>query len=290
VTPADKITEQIVKTVFGPQAAASADWLRLAARHLASPANNEAGRSLAAFCQRFLNVYKNWNYNLEVNGELWLLRRLAAFEPSVVFDVGANVGDWLLAAAQELPSASFHAFEIMEETYATLATRAGDQPRVRLNAFGLSDMSGTLTMRAFESSSTLATHTAYPHGPCREFERPVQRGDKYLREHQLSRIDFLKLDVEGAEHLVLRGFSEALDAGSMDIIQFEYGRVAILTHFLLKDFHDLLESKGFSVGKLFPDHVDFRPYKLEDEDFLGPNYVAVRCERADIIEALRKKS
>jgi len=95
--------------------------------------------------------------------------------------------------------------------------------------------------------------------------------------------------VEGAERLVLKGFSEALDAGRIDVIQFEYGKVAILTHFLLKDFYELFEDKGYAVGKIFPDHVDFRPYKLEDEDFLGPNYLAVRRERADIIEALEKK-
>jgi hypothetical protein len=33
------------------------------------------------------------------------------------------------------------------------------------------------------------------------------------------------------------------------------------------------------VGKLFPDHVDVRPYAMNDEDFMGPNYIA--CPRND---------
>jgi hypothetical protein len=38
--------------------------------------------------------------------------------------------------------------------------------------------------------------------------------------------------------------------------------------------------------KLFPDRVDFRQYRLEHEDFIGPNFVAVRAKRADILDAL----
>jgi FkbM family methyltransferase len=289
MTPAETIAAQIVNTALGPQAAPTPDWLRLAARSLGTPANNDAARPLAIFCQQFLNVYKNWNYNLEVNGERWLLKQLAAFRPAVVFDVGANVGDWLSAASQELPTATFHAFEIIESTFAQLSKRLAEQPRVVLNACGLSNQTGTLTMRAFAASSTLATYTPYPHGEYEAIVRPVRRGDEYLAEHGITHIDLLKLDVEGAEHLVLQGFDSALAAGQIDVIQFEYGRVSILTHFLLKDFHDLLESRGYVVVKLFPEHFDFRPYRLEDEDFLGPNYVAVRSERADIIEVLKKR-
>ena len=89
--------------------------------------------------------------------------------------------------------------------------------------------------------------------------------------------------------MVLNGFDAAFRAGQIDVIQFEYGKVNIITHFLLRDFYEFLEPRGYSVGKLFPDHVDFRSYDLEDEDFLGPNYVAVRTTRADIIDTLRKR-
>ena len=41
------------------------------------------------------------------------------------------------------------------------------------------------------------------------------------------------------------------------------------------------------VGKLFPNHVDFRAYDLQDKDFLGPNYVAVRNVKSRIVDALR---
>jgi hypothetical protein len=115
----------------------------------------------------------------------------------------------------------------------------------------------------------------------------VQTGDDYVSAEGLSRIDFLKIDVEGAEHLVLEGFEKTFSREAIDLVQFEYGKVSILTHFLLLDYYRLFESKGFVVGKLFPDGVDFRPYSLDHEDFIGPNFVACRKARTDLIDALR---
>ena len=245
-------------------------------------------RRLSRRVSRFLNPQKFDPYNWHYNGENWLMNRLAAFHPSVVFDVGANVGDWLTLARSALPESRFHAFEIVEGTYASLRNRFAENSGVVLNNFGLSDKSGTITMHLFDCSNLVTSHVAYPHGSYREVVCPVRRGDEYMRDSGIERIGFLKIDVEGAEHLVLHGFGAAIDTGKIDVIQFEYGRVNIITHFLLRDFYEFLEPRGYSLGKLFPDHVDFRDYVLEDEDFFGPNYVAVRKTRSDIIDALRK--
>ncbi len=61
------------------------------------------------------------------------------------------------------------------------------------------------------------------------------RGDEFLAREGIGRVDFLKLDVEGAEHLVLQGLNEYLQKGRIRLVQFEYGLVNILTHFLLRD-------------------------------------------------------
>lgn len=227
-------------------------------------------------------------YDWRSNGENWLLNQLARFRPSVVFDVGANVGDWSMLARNALPESQLHSFEIVESTYSVLRERLAGNAGVVLNNFGLSDKSGTITMHLYDGTSELTSHVAYPHGRYREVICPVRRGDEYMQERGIERIDFLKIDVEGAEHLVLHGFGAMLEGGQIDVIQFEYGKVNIITHFLLRDFYEFFESRGYLVGKLFPDFVDFRPYELEDEDFLGPNYVAVRKTRTDIVDALRK--
>jgi Methyltransferase FkbM domain len=96
----------------------------------------------------------------------------------------------------------------------------------------------------------------------------------------------LKVDVEGAEGAVLQGFKTALAERRIDVVQFEYGFQNIFSRFLLLDFYRLLEPHGYAVGKLYPDGVCFKSWEPKDEDFYGPNYVAVLTERADIRRAV----
>jgi FkbM family methyltransferase len=287
MTLADQIAIRIVHSIFGPVDPVTNQHILQAAHTLAQPPDGRLF-GLALFCRRFLNAYANWNYDWRTNGEQWLVQRLAALRPSVVFDVGANVGNWLELARNAMPQSQFHAFEIVETTFAELRKRMAGKPGLTLNDFGLSDRFGELTMHLFDAGSELTSHVAYPHGSSRRVACRVHSGDDYMREKGIERIDLLKIDVEGAEHLVLNGLRAALAEGRIEVIQFEYGKVNIITHFLLRDFYELLGSYGYAVGKLFPNHVDFRSYALEDEDFLGPNYVAVRMARSDIIDALGK--
>jgi hypothetical protein len=85
---------------------------------------------------------------------------------------------------------------------------------------------------------------------------------------------------------VLRGFEETMGRDAIDIIQFEYGRVNIVTHFLLRDFYEYLEPRGYVIGKIYPGYVDFRPYSVDFEDFRGPNYLAVLKSKPAYIQPL----
>ena len=81
------------------------------------------------------------------------------------------------------------------------------------------------------------------------------RGDDYADGHGITHIDFLKVDAEGADHLVLRGFERLLRAGRIDVVQFEYARFALTTHFLLADFYVEPENRavcGAYIGKRRP--------------------------------------
>jgi hypothetical protein len=110
-------------------------------------------------------------------------------------------------------------------------------------------------------------------------ECDVTTGDDFLSERGIATVDLLKLDLEGGEHLALRGFDRAFRAGGkIRLVQFEYGQVNIITKFLLRDYYEFFRERGYVVGKLYPDFVDFREYRYRDEDFLGPNYVACSAD------------
>jgi hypothetical protein len=114
-------------------------------------------------------------------------------------------------------------------------------------------------------------------------------GDAYCAEHGIRRIDLLKIDTEGLDLRVLRGFDHMLASGAVDVVQFEYGLANIASHTLLADFHAFLGERGFAVGKIWPREVEFRDYDPRlDENFRGPNYLAVRHARDDLIARLMR--
>ena len=226
-------------------------------------------------------------YKIEENGELWLLQRLTPMQPSIVFDVGANIGDWTRYAHGLFPRAEIHAFEISPETTWILKQRIGTLDRVVINDCGMADRSGEIVVYCGKGGSVHSSILGdfVPDvevvANCR-----VVSGDDYMRANAIGHVDILKIDVESADHLVLAGFRVAMQAGAIDVIQFEYGRGSIITHFLLYDFYKLLEGLGYVVGQLNPTDIEFKPYTIYMENWHPPNWVAVRRERTDIIQML----
>lgn len=251
-------------------------------------------RRLVRLAERVVAAARNNDLNPATNGEYHLLRTLGRVSPRVVFDVGANHGEWSEVAATALPTAAIHAFEIVPATSRHLAAVAGRHPAIIANAIGLSDAPGELRIHTSPAndkvSSILPVNAmAMPFQsaiPWEETVVTVTRGDAYCRARGITAIDVLKIDVEGAEDRVLTGFGAMLDTGAIGLIQFEYGLANIHSHHLLLDYYTRLGELGYRIGKLMPDRVAFKDYAMTDEDFLGPNYVAVHASRPDMIAAL----
>jgi FkbM family methyltransferase len=244
---------------------------------------------MAQYCTTYLKWYENLDYHITNNGELHVLQALSSASLKVIFDVGANVGEWTVAARAIHPAASIHCFEIVEETRAKLRQQTEHDPAITVCDYGLLDACGEIEVKTFAGQSDLATiYGDYPHLKNDEVVTcKVSTGDQYVREHDIERIDFLKMDVEGAEGCVLRGFERTIAAGRIAAIQFEYGQPNLVSGIMLRELYRLLMSHGYKIGKIYPNYVDFRPYHLHYEDYRAANYLAVRSERADLIELLQ---
>ncbi len=213
---------------------------------------------------------------------------LAGF--TTAFDVGAHVGEWSIAVLQQWPSSHVHAFEVAEPTYERLARRiaaTGFSARATLNRAGLSDRGENREMYYYPDLPNLtcdiprhANHRSTP------FQATLLTGDAYVEEHGIERLNFVKIDVEGAEHLVLRGLHRTIDAERVDCIQFEYGAFSIDSHVLLSDYYKLLSPKHW-IGKIYPTHVDFKDYDWTMESFRFSNYLCVSRARPDLRDQAR---
>ncbi len=106
-----------------------------------------------------------------------------------------------------------------------------------------------------------------------------------MNEQNIEYVDYVKIDVEGMDLQVIKGFEDLLR--KVRVVQFEYGIFNISSHDLLADFCRYLNGNGFIVGKIFPKYVSFFEYDFHMENFHGSNYVAVSANEKELIERLQ---
>lgn len=265
-----------------------AAWIR---QYIRQNRRNPAMRFAARSCEKFLRAYFNEGfYDLARNGEEFALATFAQWstEPQVVvWDVGAHRGEWACAAHAALPHAQIVGFEIMPATFADLEELSRGRGWLRVECLGLSDHEREVVVHwnpSCDSTSSLQPrigHALFPDGT-QEVTSRVTTGDRYLVSTASTTPDLLKIDVEGHELAVLRGCRSML-AGSARpaMIQFEYGTTYLPGRSTLQQVYDLLIPEGYVIGRLYPNHVAFSPYRYDQETFRMGNYIAVRDRRLE---------
>lgn len=135
-------------------------------------------------------------------------------EDGVFVDVGANQGELTLVAARRARRGRVIAFEPVPRWYERLAANVALNafPHVTLVRMGVSDHAGEAAMYASDGA---AAHASFNEG-LSSFERrtpddrlvgtfPVTTLDAWAEGEGLTRLDLVKVDVEGAERAVLEG-------------------------------------------------------------------------------------
>lgn len=130
---------------------------------------------------------------------------------SVFFDVGANVGMYSIAVARRFPSANIHAFEPVPSTISTfrqnMAKNGLDNGNITLNEIALSDVNGDAYITSdFHSSNYITT----PESRFNKIPIRCMTIDNYVRDRDINRLDFVKIDVEGHEMKLAKGAEETL--------------------------------------------------------------------------------
>lgn len=239
----------------------------------------------------YLDYYNDFGYDFETNGERTVIERPKPFSPKLVFDVGANVGDWAKMAAQAFPESIVHSFELSDSTRQVLSGNL-QGPRFVVASSALGSREETITYKDYGDLSTVNTITNSMYHDARTSHTlrsaKLEAGDRYLERIGADKVDLLKIDVEGAEYAVLKGFEKALRNEQIRVIQFEYGYANGDAGNLMKDFYALLSEAGYQIGRVWSAGVQFSNFEYRMNNFdSGPNYIAVAKTESRIIEALR---
>lgn len=223
----------------------------------------------------------------ELSGEYRVLRIFAKNNPKVVFDVGANVGNWTKELKQYSPDSVVYSFEPVPQTFEKLCQNLKEEKMVYPHEIALSDREGTLVFNFYPSNSYFSSiYKTTLDSNFQTLSVNTISGDTFCDEQNIDEIDFLKIDVEGAENKVLVGFSRRIKERKIKVIQFEYGPHNIESRFLLKDFFELLEGNGYRIGKIYPTWVDWSEYTIEKENFILSNFLALSIAEKSVFENL----
>lgn len=134
-------------------------------------------------------------------------------EAPIIVEAGAHRGRDTLKLHKIWPVATIHAFEPVPQLYDILTQTVCEVPRVHCYPMALSDHNGTALMHvssgASDAASSLLKPTGYlatnPHVVfSTNVEVPTVTLDTWAKQYAVSHIDFMWLDLQGAEMQVLQ--------------------------------------------------------------------------------------
>ena len=241
------------------------------------------------------------NYNIKTNGELRVMKHIVK-PGDIVFDVGANAGEWSECVFSVCSGITVHAFEPIPSVFATLKSRVS-RNRFFAHNVALSDYVGTCKFYhclgnrgdyEFSRLSSFYNRECYSNilrkTPA-EIDVKTVTIDFFCEDKGIEYIDFLKIDTEGAELKVLTGAQNMLSQQKIGIVQFEYGGCYKDSQSTLHEVYTLLSICGYSVFRICSQGlVRVDQWKDKLEDFKYSNYLAVRDSNCSKKGAWSEKS
>lgn len=253
---------------------------------LSTLAARPAGARLLAYLEAYLAVLQGkgsgsgWDLAGEVEVATSIIRRM---QP-VIVDAGANRGAWSAALYPRIAHLQ-PAFFLLEPSAACqpdLQSLPIPDKTILKCAVGSSE--GMATLRSDSAGSEAAslhtrrdTYHQSDQPPILE-EVPVITIDALMTQHNLDRIDYLKIDVEGHEYAVLEGARNALISRSIRALAFEFGSGQINSRTYFHDFWDMLHPLEYQLYRILPGGklTPITEYYESLEYFRGvSNYVAL---------------
>lgn len=252
-----------------------------------------AHRSLVRLNNYLLNLTQkslgiNNHKSDAISGELfWAKYVLKHYQPAIIFDIGAHKGDYAKLFRGAGYKGSMYLFEPHPKTCAVLKAQIQEGPNDQIFNLGFSDTNDSSLIFDYSSANpdSGSSHASLfskvitdLHGAknVSELKVDLRTLDDFTKEHQIDRISLLKIDTEGNEYPILKGAKRLLEEGRIDLIQFEFGEMNVVSRHFFKDFFDLLNS-NYKLFRLLPNGLlPIEKYNArQHEIFIFQNIVGI---------------
>ncbi len=236
----------------------------------------------------FLNRLSFYGMNYEVasgyadySGELHVIRSLKKYlstiENAIVFDIGANVGDWSKFAIDEYSDLeySLYMFEPAQNTFDRLISNISASTKNKFFKLAFGDSIGeSVIYYDYDMQGSASILNDQNFGLSEKIK--IDTLTNFCKQECISKINFLKMDVQGYEYNVLIGAKEMIETHNIDIIQFEFDSPNIENKVYFKDFYQLLCNDYYIYKILYNGFVKIEEYNYKLENYMCLNYLAVR--------------
>jgi FkbM family methyltransferase len=222
-----------------------------------------------------------------ISGEQYVLESILPAcvhgDRPIVYDVGANVGDFSADVLTKFPRATVFAFEPHPIAFQKLVNRFSHlQSQVHCGNFGLGISNSELELYDYAEKYGSAHASHYREvltGIHRAEKTAIHRArirtlDDICKENGFHVIDLLKIDTEGHEMQVLRGAAGILAHKRVRLIQFEFNEMNVVSRTFLRDIYAILND--FEFYRLSKDRlIALGDYDTRHEIFKYHNILAI---------------
>lgn len=180
-----------------------------------------------------------------------------------IFDVGAFVGRVALRYNDLFPNSHIYCFEPFPDSFNKLKSNTSSLENIVLINKGVGEHLGKSVFHCNQSGSTnsiLATQEdgdeIWGNAGLLRTEKTInielETLDHFVKTHKIDKIDILKIDVQGAEHMVINGAKNTLEKG---IVQLIYTEIITLPTYKgqkqIDEIISLIRSYGFDLFNLY---------------------------------------
>ena len=226
--------------------------------------------------------YKNYG-SFKATGEENFIDMISG-EIRVCLDIGANIGNYSKLLINKT-NAKIYAYEPLEKSFDELKKiREKHKDRFFIEKLALGNEDGIKKISSANDKSEKASFeknldklSFIDKDNLGEFDVSIKKLDSLNFFNSHSKVDFLKIDVEGYEYEVLLGGKKFIDFNSPKFIQIEINWHQLFKKINLYEFSKLL--KDYDIFKILPygkNLVFIDPSRPENNIFHLSNFVFIR--------------
>lgn len=247
------------------------------------------------------------------NGEMFVQRGVLAawkMDPAkdknlVIFDVGANIGEWSAALLGQLKAhiidknVDLFSFEPVPSTAKTLRENLpSNEPRLHIEEMALSSSTGKAEIYvAAANAGTNSLHADPAAAHQMAVSINLTTAAEFCESRGIRHVHLLKCDTEGHDMEVIRGALPLLKEERISVLQFEYNHRWVFSRNFLRDVFVSVEALPYKVAKLQANHVlILETWHPELDKFFEGNYLLIhhaaltwfpeKCAKFDQFNAL----